>query len=296
MHQQPYRYFGGSNVQLQESKRYLVLETVGVELHGRRFSLTASKPRAILALLMLNVNEIVPTGTLCEELWGDELPRSAHNTLQTYIHQIRQWLSKTLQVDSTCVSNELVVTEPGGYRFRVRDRRQLDLGEFECYFHLGVREFSRHEYQEAVSSLNTLLKLWSGQMAVGARPGGALEAAFTHLREKRLRALEDRVDAELMLGRHREVLGELSSHVINNPLDEGMHAKLMVAFYRSGRVPDALKIYQRLRRSLVDDLGLEPSAMLRDLHQAILSEDPGLKSRPATAPGILTIIPVDVQK
>jgi SARP family transcriptional regulator, regulator of embCAB operon len=293
--QQDYR--GGEIiVHIKEPVSYRVLETVGVELHGRHFSLTAAKPRSILALLMLNVNDIVPTSTLFEELWGDQLPRSAHNTLQTYIHQIRQWLSKTLRVDSTVVSNELVVTEPGGYRFRIRDRQQLDLGQFECYFHAGVREFARHNYQEAVSTLNALLKLWSGQTAVGTRPGGATEAVFTHLREKRLRALEDRVDAELILGRHREVLGELSSHVINHPLDESMHAKLMIAFYRSGRVPDALRTYQRLRRSLVEDLGLEPSAKLRDLHQAILAEDPRLKFRLPIETGILTAIPANVQK
>lgn len=231
---------------------------------------------------MLHVNEIVPTGTLLEELWGDQLPRSAQNTLQTYIHQIRQWLSKTLRIDSTYVNNELVVTEPGGYRFRVPDRRQLDLGQFECFFHAGVHEFTRHNYQEAVGALNASLDLWSGQAAVDARPGGAIEAAFTHLREKRLRALEDRIDADLMLGRHREMLGELSSHVISHPLHESMYAKLMVAFYRSGRVPDALRTYQRLRHSLVEDLGLEPSEKLRDLHQAILSEDPRLKSGPSS--------------
>ncbi len=265
------------NSNQNEVMHYTVLRAVGVKLRDHYLSLTAAKPRAVLALLMLNVNETVPKSVFLDELWGEDPPNSAYNTLQTYIFQIRKWISRVQGVDPALVSGERVVTEPCGYSFCVPDSRQLDLGQFVLLAQEGEREFASGNYTDAVRLLNASLDLWSGQGTVEARTGGAIEAKFTQLRERRLRALEDRIEADLMLGRHRELLGELASLAIEYPLHESLHGKLMIALARSGRVPDALKAYQRLRNSLVDELGLEPSEQLRSLQQAVLAEDPRVK-------------------
>lgn len=261
-----------------EIMHYTVLRAVGVRIRNHCLFLSAAKPRSVLALLMLHANEVVPKSVFLDELWGEDPPVSAHNTLQTYIFQIRKWLSRVLGIAPADVSNERLVTEPGGYRFCVPDQRQLDLGEFMFLAQEGEKEFASRNYADAVRLLNASLSLWSGHDTVEARPGGVLEAKFTHLRERRLRALEDRIEADLLLGRHREILGELSSLAIEHPLHESLHGKLMIALARSGRVPDALKAYQRLRTSLVEELGLEPSEQLRSLHQAVLAEDPRVRA------------------
>lgn len=261
---------------------YRVLGTVGIDQDGRHYSLTAMKPRTILSLLMLNANEIVSTSAILEELWGSRPPNSAYNTLHTYIFQIRRWLCKTLGAGSSWVTNERLVTEPGGYILNVPEEK-LDLNQFEHYVRLGTTAARRADYQEAIRFFDLALGLWGGGQPVKPRATGLIQAKLTRLHERRLLATEQRIGAELALGRHREVIGELSSLVINHPMHESLHAKLMIAFYQSGRISDALDVYRRLRRTVVEDLGLEPSRETRCVHEAILSSDARLNSYPETA-------------
>jgi DNA-binding SARP family transcriptional activator len=258
---------------------YKILGTVGIDRDGHHYSLTARKPRTILSLLMLNANEVVPTSVILEELWGVRPPNSAYNTLHTYIFQIRRWLSDTLGTCSSWVTNERLVTEPGGYVLKVPDQA-LDLCQFECFVRRGTTAVHHAEYDEAVHLFDQALELWGGGVPVAPRTAGLIQAKMTHLQEKRMLATEQRIGAELALGRHREVIGELSSLVINHPMHESLHAKLMIAFYQSGRMSDALDVYRRLRQSVVDDLGLEPCREVQSIHEAILSADTRLKSYP----------------
>lgn len=257
--------------------QYRVLGTVGIDREGRHYSLTATKPRTILSLLMLNANEIVSTPVILEELWGTRPPNSAYNTIHTYIFQIRRWLCRTLGVRSSWVTNERLVTEPGGYMLLVPEHK-LDLNQFEHHVRRGTAAGREGDYLEAIRFLELALGLWGGGVPVEPRSTGIIQAKLTHLYERRLFATEQRIGAELALGRHREVIGELSSLVINHPMHESLHAKLMIAFYQSGRISDALDVYRRLRQSVVDDLGLEPSREVRSIHEAILSSDERLNS------------------
>lgn len=257
--------------------RYRILGTVGIDRDGRHHSLTAMKPRTILALLLLNANEVVQTSVILEELWGVRPPNSAYNTLHTYIFQIRRWLCNTLGARSSWVTNERLVTEPGGYVLNVPDHA-LDLYQFEYLVRLGSSAVRKSDFAEAVSLLDQSLGLWGGGAPMEPRAAGVIQAKLAHLQERRMFAVEQRIGAELALGRHREVIGELSSLVINHPMHESLHAKLMIAFYQSGRISDALDVYRRLRQNVVEDLGLEPSREVQSIHEAILSADTRLKS------------------
>ncbi|UUU28350.1 AfsR/SARP family transcriptional regulator [Streptomyces sp. DSM 40750] len=229
---------------------------------------SATKPRQVLALLALQADRVVTVPTLMEEIWGEELPRSAATTLQTYILQLRRKLSATLECDAD--AKEVLVTRHGGYLLRAQPGR-LDAQEFEKLAALGGGALEAGDDRTASKLLSQALGLWLGPALVDVKVGRVLELDVVRLEEKRMTVLEQRIDADLRLGRHGEVVPELSVLAARHPMHETFCAQLMTALYRAGGSWRALEVYQRLRSALVKELGLEPSERLRRLHQAVLS-------------------------
>jgi DNA-binding SARP family transcriptional activator len=231
---------------------------------------TAPKLRQVLALLLLRHHSLVQTGEFIDELWGDYPPRSALSTLQTYVYKLRRVL-----FDEPRDGEERLITKPSGYLLRIPST-DVDLGRFETLADEGALALENREPQQAAAALSAALSLWRGPALADVTVGGLLSAYATRLEESRMRALELRIEADLQLGRHHRVIGELKMLTTTHRLHEGFHAKLMLALYRSGRRYEALNVYRRLREVLVEELGLEPSAELNRMHQALLSADPSL--------------------
>ncbi|MFH9138863.1 AfsR/SARP family transcriptional regulator [Streptomyces sp. NPDC017524] len=225
---------------------------------------TAPKPRQVIALLLMRRNTLVQTSELIDELWESAPPASAMTTLQTYIYKIRKILTAR-------DSDEILLTRPGGYTLAIPDA-STDLHRFEVEAEEGKTLLKKGDPAGAAEVLQRSLSLWRGSALVDVVPGGLLSSYVTRLEELRERTLDLRIEADLQLGRHQELISELKSLVLSRPLHENVHAALMIALHRSGRRHEALEVYQVLRRSMIDNLGLEPGQELRALHQALLSE------------------------
>lgn len=231
---------------------------------------SAPKLRQLLAQLILQSNQIAHIDRLIEELWDDEPPASARTTLQTYVYQLRKLLAKAGRG-----RDDLVLTKPFGYVASIQPDA-VDAYQFDQYMGRGQAALERGQPVVASHELSQALGLWRGKALADVVTGSVLSAQAIRLEENRLRALEMRVKADLCLGRHRELVSELKGLVSAHPLHEGLYSQLMLALYRSGRRFEAMEVYQQLRRSLVDELGLEPSSELMRLHQAILAGDASL--------------------
>ena len=178
--------------------------------------LTASKPRKVLALLLLYANQVVPTTALMEELWDDEPPLSALTTLQTYILQLRKLLSRILRMEASEIAREVLVTKTCGYMFRVQPGK-LDLHEFERRAEEGHKALAVGENDRAARLLREALEFWRGQALVDVKAGRLLEMHIRRLEQSRLSALEQRIEADLRLGWHHELLSELTALVVRYP-------------------------------------------------------------------------------
>jgi DNA-binding SARP family transcriptional activator len=254
--------------------RFRVLGTLDVGDGNRICTPTAPKLRRVLGLLLLHANQVVSTQSLIEELWEEQPPVSALTTIQTYIYQLRKildvrWLSDC-QDDAR--PERILLTKPLGYCLQVEPDK-LDLYRFEHLYELGQKALNNGDIELASSTLRQALALWRGPALADIAAGPLLQARITALEERRLDALEQRIEADLQLGRHRQLIGELKALVAVHPLHEWFHAQLMRTLYRSGRRAEALGVYQGLRRVLNDELGLEPSPDLQRLQRQILSTD-----------------------
>ncbi|GHE15671.1 AfsR/SARP family transcriptional regulator [Streptomyces alanosinicus] len=266
-----------------------VLGTLAVRHRGVSITPTAPKPRQVLALLALRAGQVVPVGVLTEELWGSEPPRSARATLQTYILQLRDLISAALEngtgddTGQRRQAKDVLLTVPGGYLLKGGDDIS-DVREFERLAGSGYRAMDAEDYPQAARLLREALDLWSGPALTDVHTGPHLQTEVKRLEESRLCALDQRVEADLRLGRHRELLAELTVLVNQYPTHESLCGQFMLALYRSGRRGEALDAYQRLRSTLVRTMGLEPSAALGKLQRSILMSGPGaLPARSAAA-------------
>lgn len=256
-----------------------VLGSLSVRVNGASITPTAPKPRQVLALLALHADRMVPVSSLMEELWGETPPRSGRTTLQTYVLQLRELIAAALEKDDggegECpAAKDVLVTMPGGYLLSSGDGRS-DVRRFERLAGMGYRAMDAGDFAGAARQLREALTLWFGTAFADVQAGPQLEMEIQRLDESRLCALEQRIEADLRLGRHREVLAELTILVNRYRTHESLHAQFMLALYRSGRRSEALDVYQRLRSTLVRDIGLEPSAGLRRLQQSILAASDG---------------------
>jgi DNA-binding SARP family transcriptional activator len=238
---------------------------------------TAPKPRAILALALLHVNQTVLVRDLSQELWGDRPPSSVLTTLQTYILSLRKLLARAFVIPTAQVAETILLTKPGGYL--LRDTSDFfDLHEYERLAALGRRCLAAGDKESAADLLLRAQEIWQGPALADVRAGRILQPEIQELEESRLTTIEQGIEVRLSLGRHRELLSELSGLVTRHRLHENLHGLFMLALYRSGRRQEALGVFQRLRQTLKEELGLEPSRRLQLLQQAILRDDPSLES------------------
>jgi predicted ATPase/DNA-binding SARP family transcriptional activator len=224
----------------------------------------ATKERAVLELLGVRIGSAVSVSDLIDALWGENPPRSAAKTIQTYVSSLRHRLSAGA-----------IETLAGGYRLSVGPE-DVDVRVFERLLSAGSVALERRDPAQAVASLREGLALWRGEPLHDVADQLAGRAEITRLHELRLVAEEKLADARLGLGEHEVLVGDLEAAVATEPLRERRWAQLMLALYRAGRQPEALRAFQRLRLILADELGLEPSAESRALESAILAQDPGL--------------------
>ena len=243
---------------------------------------TAAKVRVLLAVLLLRGNEVVPTESLIDELWDVSPPRTVTTTLQVYISQLRTTLAAGAPESLPRDRDRDLQTVPPGYRLRIAPD-DLDLPVFESFRRHGREAYDRGDFAEASHLLQEGLRLWTGVPLSGITHGPMLSSAAVRLEETRISTLEQRIAADLRVGRHRELTGELMALVGEHPFREILHAHLMVALYRCDRQSDALQAFKSARRGLVSELGVEPGAGLRRLHERILRSDPTLVWRGAAA-------------
>ena len=242
--------------------RFRLLGPLEADRDGVPLDLGARKQRAVLALLLLEANRVVSTERLIDELWGDDPPETARSALQVYVAGLR----KALGEDGASLR-----TRAPGYVLDVPAGR-TDLDEFA-----RLRADSRP--REA-------LALWRGPALADLDGEPFAAAAAGRLEEQRLAVLEERIDADLALGRHGELVPELEASAAEHPYRERFRAQLMLALYRSGRQADALAAYRAARETLVEGLGIEPGEELRALERSVLEQDPALAApvaRPAPA-------------
>jgi predicted ATPase/DNA-binding SARP family transcriptional activator len=253
-------------------QQFGLLGPLSVSSDGTPVALGGQKRRALLAVLLLDANSVVSRDRLIDALWGEEPPETAPNTIQVYISQLRKLLPGVLE------------TAPPGYRLVV-EPASVDLFEFVRLSEEGRAALGSGDASGGAEILRAALALWRGAALADLAWEPFAQAEIVRLEELRLAALEDRIDADLALGRHGQLIGELEQLVAEHPLRERLRAQLMLALYRSGRQADALALYQRARRTLVDELGLEPSESLKQLERAILAHDPSLSLNvPQTGP------------
>ncbi|MFE3252574.1 BTAD domain-containing putative transcriptional regulator [Streptomyces sp. NPDC059209] len=259
-----------------------LLGVLDVRENGVSVAPTAPKPRQVLALLALHADRVVPVSALIDELWAGRPPRSARTTLQTYVLQLRDLIALALDQQVSDVESDspprrrakdVLVTTPGGYML-VLGEGSSDVREFERLSGTGYRAIDQGDFRGASRLLREALALWTGSAFADVQTGAQLEMESKRLEEGRLCALDQRIEADLRLGRHRELLAELTVLTSRYSTHENLHAQFMLALHRSGRRGEALDVYHRLRGTLVRDLGLEPSPRLRQLQQSILTAAP----------------------
>jgi YVTN family beta-propeller protein len=250
---------------------FRILGPLEVRDDGREVSIRGRKLQSLLALLLLHRGEVVSRDRLIDDLWGEEPPATAAKTLQVHVSRLRRELG------------DAVVSHGGGYLIRV-EPGQLDLERFERLVAEGRRALAEGQPEHGSERLREALELWRGPPLPELADEPFARAQIGRLEDARLDAIEERVDAELSLGRHAEAIQQLEPVVARHPYRERLHELLMLALYRAGRQADALAAYRDARRVLVDELGVEPGKRLRDLHSAILAQDPALERAEAAPP------------
>ena len=241
---------------------------------GGRVRIGGAKERMVLALLALRAGEVVSRDALVDALWGDDPPATAIKTLQGHVARVRRALEAAGMTD-------VLMTRPPGYVLGVVPE-SVDVTGFERHATAGRNALAEGDASSAAAELGEALGLWRGDALADCRSGGWAAAQALRLDELRLSTVEDRIDADLMLGQHAVLVGELESLLARHPLRERLWAALMIALYRSGRQAESVRAYQRARDVLVGELGLEPGAELRRLEVAVLAGDPVLDLLDAT--------------
>ncbi|MEU8246106.1 BTAD domain-containing putative transcriptional regulator [Nonomuraea sp. NPDC048916] len=247
---------------------FRILGPIEVRCHGAPVTVRAPKLRILLAALLLDAGRVVTVETLMERLWGDDPPDGARNTLQNYVLRLRRLLGGPAE-------HVPLVTRPQGYLIEPAPGA-LDLHRFDALVSRARAAATAGEMEQASALLEEALPLWRGE-ALSDVPSEVLRRDVVPvLNERRLDAIELRVDADLALGRHESLVAELHELTTAHPLRERFWAQRMVALYRSGRQGDGLRCYRTVRDLLAEELGVDPGVELRELHQRLLAADPAL--------------------
>lgn len=234
---------------------------------------TARKPRQVLALLSVWAGQLVPVPALIEELWGPVgEPRSATQLVQTYIMRLRQRMDEAMAAAGGGDAKQTLITRPGGYTLDV-SLDDVDVHQFQGYAHSGERMMETGNFEAASDLLGKALDIWRGPALIDVRAGCRLSVEIERLKQNRLAVLESRIDADMHLGRHHKLLGELAELTALYPLHERLCEQYMTALFASGCKWKALEVFRRLRQRLVEELGVEPSLSVQHVQRAILNSD-----------------------
>jgi predicted ATPase/DNA-binding SARP family transcriptional activator len=245
------------------------LEVVGQD---GPLALGAPKQRALLAVLLLHRGEAVSSDRLIDEIWGEQAPASATKLVQGYVSNLRRVLG-----------NGRLVTRGHGYLLQA-EPGQTDVGRFESLLAEGRRALAGGDPERAAAQLGEALGLWRGPPLADFAYEPFAQAEIARLEELRLAVLEERIEAELALGKHAQLVGELEGLVREHPMRERLRGQLMLALYRAGRQVEALDAYQHARVQLAEELGLEPGPALKELQMQILEQAPALQANPVPGP------------
>ena len=243
------------------AREFRLLGAVEALVAGEPLQLGGPRQRALLALLLLDPGRPVSSGRLAEELWRGAPPPGAATTLRSYVSRLRSSLG-----------GDVVLAEAGGYALAAR-REDVDAHRFEELLRCGREELARGAAGRASQSLHAALALWRGDALADVSADGLLAREALRLEELRLSCLEERLDADLALGRHAALVPELRALLREQPLRERLWRQLVLALYRAGRQADALAAYREARSLLDAELGLEPGEELRGLERAILRHE-----------------------
>jgi DNA-binding SARP family transcriptional activator/WD40 repeat protein len=249
-----------TGVRYVRAVRFQVLGPLRVTADGRELPLGGPQQRLVLALLIAARGRTVSTGSLIEGIWGESLPPTARKALQGYVHHLRGEIGGS------------IVTQARGYSL---DADDVDAVHFEQLCD-RAGDLVDSEPQTAADLLREALTLWQGPAYADLSDQHALLPEVARLENLRVATIGDRIDADLALGRHDALIGELEGLTLEHPFQERFWAQHMTALYRAGRQTEALRAYERLRRFLADESGLEPSEQLKELEERILNQDPAL--------------------
>ncbi|MFQ5554605.1 MAG: BTAD domain-containing putative transcriptional regulator, partial [Acidimicrobiia bacterium] len=257
---------------------FRLLGPLEVVSDGIAIEIPAPKQRSLLGLLLLHAGDVITSDRILEELWGDDQPSSGASAVRFHMSKLRD----ALLPDRPKGDDGIIVTRPPGYLLP-GDGHHIDIHDFD----LGVeraRSILQTDPGRASDQLREALALWRGRALSDFQYEQWAQPEIARLEELRLGAVEDRIDADLAMGRHGDVTGELEAMVAEHPFRERFARQLMLALYRAGRQAEALRAYQRTREALVDQLGVEPSPDLQRVEQRILDQDESLLDVVDSAP------------
>ncbi|WP_445517509.1 BTAD domain-containing putative transcriptional regulator [Streptomyces sp. NEAU-174] len=243
---------------------FALLGPLVINVEGRQLTVPAARQRVLLAALLLNANRVVSADRLSHFLWDGSPPSSASATLRTYVMRLRQVLGPQ--------AGRRIVTRSPGYLIELGER-ESDLGRFVAHRRAGESAIASGDLASGAEELNRALSLWRDEPLLDIASSTLCDVEVRHLQELRRQTVGKWIDAELELGRHHRMLPELWRLVLQNPLDEPMAARLMLALSRSGQQAEALQVFQRSRALLIDQLGAEPGPELRRMQQQVLRDD-----------------------
>ncbi|MFF8377087.1 BTAD domain-containing putative transcriptional regulator [Streptomyces sp. NPDC015661] len=271
-----------------------ILGGLSVRENGVSITPTAAAPRQLLALLTASADQVVPVTVLTEELWPSGAPRGARHELQAHIAELRGLIAGALRDAEPAEprpgwsdrrsADAILVSQPGGYRLDTGGGPN-DVWQFERAAGAGYRAMEAGDLSRAALRLGEALALWRGEPYAGVAAGPRLRREIERLETSRLSVLDQWMEAQLGLGRHAELVSELTGLVARYRTNEPLHAHLMVALLRSGQHDEALVVYERLRMNLKGESGMEPSARLRRLQRSVLAVR-DTAGRPVYAPRI----------
>ena len=270
---------------------FKILGPLEISVREKRLKLGGARQQIVLAALLLSANRVVTMDRLLEAIYGEDLPPTARSQAQISISSLRRLL--------TSRSGETVIsTHPQGYVLEVGGE-QLDLQQFEELITVAHAARDARQLDRAVACYRDALRLWRGP-ALDGIDSQLIRVAAGSMDEQRITTIEDRIDLELELGRHHEVVGELSKLVVEHSFREQLRCQLMLALYRCNRTAEALQAYQQARRTLIDELGIEPGSRLQQLEHDILTADAalGLPAQPVEVavqkPRVPSLLPTDI--
>jgi DNA-binding SARP family transcriptional activator len=252
---------------------FLILGPLEARRLGRPLKLGSIKHRMLLAKLLLHANQVLSTDELIDTVWGERPPATVRQSLQNHVAALRRVIESA---GTAAGQPRTLLTRDPGYLLQI-DPNQLDLHRFRRKVDEGRTALESGDPWTAAGLLHDAVALWRGPVFADVAAAGTGWPELAGIDELEISAIEARIEADLGLGRHADLVGELESLIRRHPLREHLHGQLMLTLYRSGRQADALAAYRDARRTLVDELGIEPSVRLQRLEQAVLAQDPALE-------------------